>query len=78
MADQMFWRSSQGAGIEEDMEGGEIADISHHRHHRRWCTFFKQVYFLHRERKILAILPQIYALISVLSTGLNNAVTYQK
>ena len=30
MADQMFWRSSQGAEIEEDIEGGEITDISHH------------------------------------------------
>ena len=56
----------------------KIANISQHHQHWRWCTFFKQVYFLLRERKILAILPQIYALISVLSTGLNNAVTYQK
>ena len=22
-----------------------IADIIHHRHHRRWCTFFKPAYF---------------------------------
>ena len=44
MADQMFWGSSQGAEIEDDMEGGEIADVSHHRHHRWWCIFFKQVY----------------------------------
>ena len=40
MADQMFWRSSQNAEIEEDIEGGEITDISHHRHHQRWNTFF--------------------------------------
>ena len=45
MADQMFWGSSQGPEIEEHMEGGEIADVSHHRHHQRWSTFFKQVYF---------------------------------
>ena len=45
MADQMFWGSSQGPEIEEDMEGGEIADVSRHCQHRRRCIFFKQVYF---------------------------------
>ena len=40
MADQMFWRSSKGAEIEEDIEGGEITDISHHRHQQPWYTFF--------------------------------------
>ena len=38
MADQMFLGSSQGAEIEEDMEGGEIADVSHH---GRRCIFFR-------------------------------------
>ena len=31
-----------------------IADISHYRHYQRWCTFFKSVPFLHRERTLLA------------------------
>ena len=52
MADQMFWPSSQGAEIEEDIEGGEITDISHHRHHQL---------FLDRERKIVAYFAHFVA-----------------
>ena len=28
---------------ETQTKTGPIADISHHRHHWRWCTFFKPV-----------------------------------
>ena len=45
MADQMFWGSNQGPEIEEDMEGGEIADISHHRHHQQVYFFRASVLF---------------------------------
>ena len=53
-----------------------IADICHH---RRWSTFFKPMpFFLHRERRIFAILGYLFANLctfGVLSTftGLNNA-----
>ena len=45
-----------------------IADICHNRHNRRWCTFFKTVYFLAKRTRnfgpfwlVWAILSQTYA-----------------
>ena len=51
MADQMFWRSSQGAKIEDDLEGGEIADISHHRHTGGGVLFSSRCTFWQRDER---------------------------
>ena len=37
----------------------DVAGICHHRHHRRWCTFFSsQCPFLHREHKLFTYFGQ--------------------
>ena len=61
-----------------------VDDIADNCHNRRWCTFFKPVYFLAYRMRIFglfwpvwAILSQIYALRCVLFTDLNSAVVYQ-
>ena len=56
-----------------------IADICHNHHNQWWCTFFKPVPILHRERESLAYFGQFGLFVANLltfwciCTGLNNA-----
>ena len=39
---------------------GTIPHISHHRHHRRWCTFFQAVYLFSTENAIKTAFSKVY------------------
>ena len=70
-----------------DREGGNKekikAHISPHRHYRRWCTFFKSVYFFASKTQNLGLFGQYGYFVANLCTfwytftGQNNAVVYQ-